>query len=230
MRCEESGDMKMHLSEQLRLRESLAGMGASMDDQDFYAIILGSLPESYRPLVSSINAAARIAQKPLTPSELIGVISEEYEHRIITNNRGNKRGGNAALTAKTSNERAHRPNNSMQNQDITCYNCDRKGHYKSDCWRPGGGKEGQGPQQKRGKGGQTNNHAADAAAAGPETQGNYAFATSDMTNVANQLNIPVKHQGAILDSGATSHFCPDQDKFQNLVTIKPQDIYMADGD
>src|SRR6266436_5809624 len=75
-RCEEGGDVKAHFSEIFRLRESLAGMGAVIDDKDFYAIILGSLPESYRPLLSSINAAARISQKPLSPYELVNVISE----------------------------------------------------------------------------------------------------------------------------------------------------------
>jgi hypothetical protein len=47
LRCEENGDTKAHLSELLRLRESLAGMGADVEDRDFYAIIVGSLPESY---------------------------------------------------------------------------------------------------------------------------------------------------------------------------------------
>jgi hypothetical protein len=55
-------------------------MGAVINDKDFYAIILCSLPESYHPLLSSINAAARISQKPLTPYDLVNIISEEYEH------------------------------------------------------------------------------------------------------------------------------------------------------
>jgi hypothetical protein len=47
MRCDENGDVKAHFGELMRLRESLAGMGATVEDRDFYAIILGSLPESY---------------------------------------------------------------------------------------------------------------------------------------------------------------------------------------
>lgn len=46
-RCEEGGDIKAHLAELLRLRESLAGMGVVLVDTDFHTIILGSLPESY---------------------------------------------------------------------------------------------------------------------------------------------------------------------------------------
>jgi len=47
--------------------------------------------------------------------------------------------------------------------------------------------------------------------------------------VAKGLNIPVKKRGAIMDSGATSHFCPNRSKFNNFVTIPPQKIYTADG-
>jgi hypothetical protein len=123
MRCEEGGDIKMHLGEQLRIRASLAGMGAEIEDRDFYAIILGSLPESYRPLVSSINAAAKIAQKPLTPPELISIITEEYEHRLLANPRPNKKGGNAALSTKTGSGRSRTTYGSSQsNQDVTCSN------------------------------------------------------------------------------------------------------------
>jgi hypothetical protein len=155
MRCEEGGDTKTHLSEMLRIRESLAGMGATIDDKDFYAIILGSLPESYRPLLSSINATARINKKILIPDELINLITEEYEHRLLTDSKAEKRGG-SALSANESGHRRKRgsANNAHQNnQETVCYNCNWKGHYKQDCWRPGGGKEGQGPNQKRNQGG-----------------------------------------------------------------------------
>jgi transposase InsO family protein len=60
-------------------------------------------------------------------------------------------------------------------------------------------------------------------------QDNYAFATSDLGGIANQLNIPLERHGAIIDSGATSHFCPDFSKFQNYVPIDPQDIRTEDG-
>jgi len=33
-------------------------------------------------------------------------------------------------------------------RNVECYNCHRKGHYKADCWKEGGGKAGQGPKGK----------------------------------------------------------------------------------
>ncbi|OJA09716.1 hypothetical protein AZE42_13320 [Rhizopogon vesiculosus] len=67
------------------------------------------------------------------------------------------------------------------------------------------------------------------AATEPEQKDNYAFATSDLASVAKQLNIPIEHRGAIIDSSVTSHFCPDHEKFMNFVTIEPQAIHTANG-
>jgi len=82
--CDEGADVRAHFSELLKLHESLAGMGISIVDTDFHAIILGSLPESYQPLLSSISTAAKITKTPLTSNELITLITEEYEHHQLT--------------------------------------------------------------------------------------------------------------------------------------------------
>jgi hypothetical protein len=212
----------------LRLCESLAGMGAEIDDRDFFAIILASLPESYRPLLSSINAAAKITTKPLSPYELINIISKEYEHRLLTDKRTSKKGSGTALAAKGTSRRSRNANSSSKvDQDITCFNCERKGHYKTDCWHPGGGKEGQGPNQSK-RGSRASKQTANAAAQN-KPSAEYAFVTSDFAAAARKLNVPAERRRAIVDLGATSHFCPDRFKFLNFVTISPQDIHTADG-
>ena len=206
-------------------------MGAVVVDTDFHAIILGSLPESYRPLLSSISAAAKITKSPLSPNELISIVTEEFEHRQLTEQRPSKKGKDVALSAaKSGQERSRTQGSSNQkNQDIICFNCERKGHYKADCWRPGGGKEVQGPNQKGSKGNRPSKQAANAAIQADSTE-NYAFAaTSNLASVAERLNVPIERRGAIIDASTTSHFCPDRSKFENFVTIPPQDIYTADG-
>jgi len=145
-RCEEGGDIKAHLGELLRLRESLASMGTSLDEKDFAAMIMGSLPESYRPILSSMNAAAWVSKKVLSPEEIIGVVLEEYEHRVIVNPTTLKKGGNAALTVGMRPNRLKSQHGS-RSSNVTCYNCNNVGHVRADCWSKGGGKEGQWPQQ-----------------------------------------------------------------------------------
>jgi hypothetical protein len=170
-RCDENRDVKTHFSEMLWLCESLAGMGAAIEDKDFYAMVMASLPESYRPVLSSINAAAKITLKPLSPFELINLITEEYEHRLLTDKCTSKKGGNSALSAKANSGGRGRTSSSgaaQSNPDAMCYNCDRKGHYKSDCWRPGGGKEGQGPNQRQRRGARTTKHTANTATDSPD--------------------------------------------------------------
>lgn len=226
LRCDENTDVKVHFAKLLRLHESLAGMGASVEDRDFHAIILGSLQESYRPLLSSINATAKILQTPLSPYELLSVVSEEYKHRLLTDKCTSKRGSSSALTARGSNGKGRSPRTSKPKDDeVVCFNCEQKGHYKTDCWQPGGGKEGQGPNQHQKKG----KRQVATAATESEPKENYVFATSDLIGLASKLNVPPERQSAIMDSGALSHFCPDRERFTNYVNIAPQDIQTADG-
>jgi hypothetical protein len=50
-----------------------------------------------------------------------------------------------------------------------------------------------------------------------------------MASIAKELNIPVHHRGAIIDSGATSHFSPNRSKFITYTPIEPQEVHTADG-
>jgi hypothetical protein len=46
-RCDEGGDVKAHFGEINRLHQIMAGMGAIVDDEDYAAIVMGLLPDSY---------------------------------------------------------------------------------------------------------------------------------------------------------------------------------------
>jgi hypothetical protein len=135
------------------------------------------------------------------------------------------------LSARESKGKGRTPSapTKSSNPDAVCYNCDRKGHYKTECWRPGGGKEGQGPRQQKRKGERSQKQTANAAAESEAQDNQYAFVTSDLATIAKDLNIPIEKRGAIVDLGAMSHFCPDWMRFLNFMSIPPQDIHTADG-
>src|SRR5258706_6172092 len=124
MRCGEGEDVRNHFSEQMHMHEQLAGMGALIEERDYYAIVLGSLPESYRPLLSAINATARITQKMLSAYELVNVVSEEYEHRqLAIGATSRKKGDNNALSAATGAEIGANKWRDETRSDATCFNC-----------------------------------------------------------------------------------------------------------
>jgi hypothetical protein len=104
-------------------------------------------------------------------------------------------------------------------KDTICYNCNKTGHFKTDCWAKGGGKEGQRltGQGWRNSGKTAANTAAATATPPPD---NYAFATA--------VSIQVGRGGTIIDSGTTSHFCPDRAKFITFEAMKTQEVRMAD--
>jgi hypothetical protein len=45
--CDEGGDVKAHFGELNRLRQIMAGMGTIVNDEDYTAIIMGLLPDTY---------------------------------------------------------------------------------------------------------------------------------------------------------------------------------------
>ncbi|KAL4062273.1 hypothetical protein V8B97DRAFT_1846409, partial [Scleroderma yunnanense] len=56
---------------------------------------------------------------------------------------------------------------------------------------------------------------------------NFAF-TTFLTEAA-ITSVPAWEHGTIVDSGATSHYCPDRSKFSTFTTIDPRLINIADG-
>jgi hypothetical protein len=95
--CDERGDVKAHFGELNRLRQIMAGMGAIVNDEDYVAIVMGSLPDSYQPIISALEAAAGYSSKVVTAQELITAVNVEYEHRLLHNPQSARKGGNATL-------------------------------------------------------------------------------------------------------------------------------------
>ena len=121
-----------------------------------------SLPESYRPTLQMITTAewtntltGGTLQK-IKADNLIVLFIEEAQHRAINDERtknseqalaahGKKKGKGKSKKAKVDNKALN------ADSDFMCHNCKKPGHKKADCWAKGGGKEGQGPRQKKGK-------------------------------------------------------------------------------
>ena len=91
----------------------------------------------------------------------------------------------------------------------------------------GGGKEGQGPKQKKGKG--KKSEMATIAAVDDDDKELFTFTcTSNFANVTKALQVPKSQLGTCIDSGASRVYSPDSSKFANYKSIN-RSITTADG-
>jgi hypothetical protein len=238
MRCDDEGDLKAHLTEMIQLSQELAAMGSTIADKDLTAIIMASLPPSYRSFLQSITASARVVSKTIEPFDLVHWVTEEYELRLKQTQRD--KGGGTVLSVKAGKGR--RGKEKKKKRDVECFNCHKIGHTIAECWHPGGGKEGQGPHQK--KKGSPSNTAATAtedenftfiATLMPEdeddskNEGIALRCTSEFGDIAAAApDDPDRQRDAIMDSGANRHFCPHKPLLTKFQEVK-RTFKTADG-
>ena len=77
--CPEKGDIIAHFAMLCTMQEDLAAMGQPLSENDFYTIILGSLPGFYDPYISTVNATSSVLGKTISADDLILTITEEYK-------------------------------------------------------------------------------------------------------------------------------------------------------
>jgi hypothetical protein len=66
-------------------------------------------------------------------------ITDEYDRRTL--GRTSKKEENVAFYSNDDGGKGKK-----RKSDLKCFNCNKKGHKKVDCWAEGGGKAGQGPR------------------------------------------------------------------------------------
>jgi len=180
-KCAERADVCMHFTKLRTMREDLASMGHPPADEDFYAIILGSLPPTFDSYISAVNATSSVIGTSLSSDDLMQTVTEEYERRVMKL-KGARKEENAAYTAGGSARGQGSSGGSKKN--VECFNCHKKGHYKADCWAPGGGKEGQGPKGKGNAKAKGKEKEKDTAASAPSaTHVDEAWMATADTNV-----------------------------------------------
>ena len=142
-----------------------------------------------------------------------------------------------AMAAKWKEYKAKAENRAQGDKpkkDIVCFNCDRAGHIKADCWREGGGKAGEGPNQgggknkKRGRG-KRKGDAKKAAAGTQDSPVDHAFAAIS-PGVAFKSSSASGTVVRFLDSAASQHFEPDRSNFIKIEPCAPFPVQIADGE
>lgn len=146
---EEDRDVRAHLSELLHLGQSLAGMGAVIPDPEFAAMIMTSLPMSYRPALSSMTAAARTVKKTVSPDNLISHIYEDVDQHSALEHAETK-SSDSALYSKSNLSTGQKGSGGRggrgekrktdSRSGPTCWNCETASRLLETRWwqrRPG---------------------------------------------------------------------------------------------
>jgi hypothetical protein len=124
IKLEEADDFRAHFTGLLDLREQLASMGKSWDDDEFTSVLLDLLPPSYETVINAINAATDITGVTATPDLVIQIVTDEYDRRVINSGKN----GSEEASANKSQRRCKR-----RRRNAKCYNCLEIGHYKLNC-------------------------------------------------------------------------------------------------
>ena len=164
----------------------------------------------------------------MKPDNLMNFFIEEAQHHIINLDHSKK--GDSELTVQLKRAKLRlRIKGKKSNSLETCENCGHEGHTKPTCWSKGGRKEGWGPKHRKSKKGEKK-ASESAALAKAKDEELFAFTcTSDYANIVKTLQVPKAHLGACINSGASCHYSPDCEKFENYQPISGQDILTADG-
>src|SRR5258708_19178458 len=238
-RCGDSEDVCAHLEKLADLRERLSTLGRTVNDDEYMSVLIGSLPTSYDTTINPLTTSCDITNTDITPTSVIRIATNEYEKRLLRKGKGKVQ--DEAFTAEEQRKNKRR--------NIECFNCHRKGHYKSECWAKGGGKEGEGPKKSakredsedKAKDKRTRDSANIATEESSkdeswaaiidvddEGEGETCNTLSALTDSA-ALTTDSKPDVELYDSGASRHMSPSHHRFTNLRSIPPHPITAANG-
>lgn len=257
LRCPDKTNPRDFL-ENLRVKkEELSQAGISVEEKDYLSVILSSLPFHLSNFASTILATSHVSSTELSPDDLISMLIEESDRQRAQRLRGRvpgkgKEEENEVLVVGEVQAKGKKGNwkGKGRHTDMTCYNCNKKGHIARFCKEPKKPKNGKGDSE-RGKhesaSGSGNVHAVepkDQVEEGAwmvemvEDLDWFEEAVRDMegkgcADVVENLNdtsgiafvtesVNTVRTAELYDSGCTNHISPYRAKFENFVTTTPR--------
>ena len=143
LKLKDNGDARTHVNKVIALHEELASLGSPILDLDLFNTFLASLPQVYNNIISSISATTRFYSKTVSVNTLFDMVIDKYDHLMLQDpSKIKTKSENAAFNANTSKKGKGKKKCFNGN----CNNCGQFGHWDTDCWDEGGGKEGQAPK------------------------------------------------------------------------------------
>src|SRR5579871_2888411 len=172
-------------------------MNEPITDSSYIAVLLLSLPESYKYLVTTLEA-----QKDLTIEFIIGRLIKEDQKQ---SNDSTESQINAFATKSTNSK----SKSSKANKDIICHHCKKPGHYIKDCWIKDPSKKPTSNRKKANKA-ETSNKTKD------KIQQKVTLSIFSATINLNQVN----QENWYLDSYAINYFIVNKLSFKSYKTLE----------
>ncbi|THU77380.1 hypothetical protein K435DRAFT_702545, partial [Dendrothele bispora CBS 962.96] len=211
------------------LRKKSVDAGNTVSDEEFRAIILSAFPgEAFDTIIQNITSSSSFPSS----TSVIQQISSSY--RRVADRKGAASTGNnlsaqahAAVLARI--EELENQVKANATEVKKCHNCGRLGHIKPDCFRKGGGKEGQYPSWWKGKKDSSITPKANSAVADPNLvhyamstsyPSNLAVADPNLVHYALNTSSPSNPYLVYADSAASDHFFTRRADF---LTYTPMD-------
>ena len=135
--------MEEHVCKLCGLQQELNAHSQLITDVDFTNTLLTSLPDSQSPFITAENAGGATLTSDIL---IVRLLDEDQAHQAGMAQQ-------IALKVQSCDD-----SGAIKGK---CCNCSKKGHYVSDCWVEGGGKEGQAPTWYKSKNNDTIQQAED---------------------------------------------------------------------
>ena len=228
-KCGENENMRERTDQMRYMFEELAGMGIMISDEEYLAMLMRSMPNTYVNFLAPIISSAHAGRNPLSPYALMDYAVSEYDQRLIQNP-PRQHGGGAPLTGDTalysfvpdSGRSGWRgKHKGKDNEKRTCFNCREAGHLKRNCQKPK--KDGEKPKGSRN--GNANQGTSTGAGKAPQQLVSIAEVKEPspppvtIYSAAALAGYTGEVRGMIFDSGCMAHVLPYHELFTNYTPI-----------
>lgn len=137
-RCPDKGNIREFLEGLQIKKEELAQVGVEIDDKDYLLTIISSLPYHLSNFASAQLSAAKmfVPTKSIKPDVLMTLLMEEAERQKAQLARCAFRKGKEEHNETLGVTDGSRPRKGKAKANVTCWNCNTKGHYSNECEKP----------------------------------------------------------------------------------------------
>jgi hypothetical protein len=119
----EGVSFQAHAADVREHADRLTGLGDPPSETLMVAVLLSSLPESYSPLIVSLDTHPDHTNFDFVVQRCIN--EEARQLSYVSTSSKQSSGQNSAFSADSKPKR--------DKKDVTCYRCQKKGHYRNEC-------------------------------------------------------------------------------------------------